>query len=328
MITLDSIYFGPGSRVRCTARAMTNENLRGLESTSISVTVSRKGGLCLPQQMGDIGSESYSAEITYTGSENTKYPNMIRVRVLVPHIDGMLPAISTKSLSNFEITLTADASRRGQHLCSNLVDVDELQTKSGFLTERVKDSHVIGGTEPYQYSGALRGDTTLRFYRNLNLEACMWTFENFYAMTELVQECGGKISTDGQVLDLTRSHLSVRVPLYVSYIYHSPSALGGWMHFDHSSHLKMTFTYETAVLWRDAIGTPKGSVLKGYLYPTSLLIRASDKRLVVNFRTVARFKGTFILGQEGKIVMVASLCRDLFRCCVVCCRVHRQKLHK
>lgn len=303
MITLDSIYFGPGSRVRCTARAMTYENYKGLGSTSNPVTISRKEGLCLPRQMGDIGSESFTAQITYTGSENSKYPNMIRIQVLVPHIDGMLPAISTKSLSNFEITLTADASRRGQHLCSNLLDVSEVQTKRGFLTEHATDSHVIRGTEPYQYSSKLRGNATLRFYRNLNLEACMWIFENFYTMSELVQECGGKISTDGQVKDLKRSHLSVRVPLYVSYIYHSPSALGGWMHFDHSSHLKMSFTYDTAVLWRDAIGTPEGSVLKGYLYPTSVLIRSHDKRLVVNFRTVARFRGTFITGQEGKMVV-------------------------
>lgn len=308
IITLDSIYFGPGSRVRCTARAMTYKNYKGLESTSNPVTISRKEGLCLPQKMGDIGSEAFSAQITYTGSENLKYPNMIRVQVLVPHIDGMLPAISTKSLSNFEITLTADASRRGQHLCSNLLDTNEVQTKSGFLTDHVKDSHIMGGTEPYQYSSDLRGNATLRFYRNLNLEACMWTFENFYSMSELVQECGGKISTDGQVRDLTRSHLSVRVPLYVSYIYHSPSALGGWMHFDHSSHLKMSFTYDTAVLWKDGIGTPEGSVLKGYLHPTSVLIREQDKRLVVNFRTVARFTGIFITGQEdpNMVSMVMS----------------------
>jgi hypothetical protein len=293
MITLDSIYFGPGSRVRCSARAITYENYKGLASTSKPVTISRKEGLCLPQQMGEIGSESFSAQITYTGLESSTYP----IRVLVPHIDGMLPALSTKSLSNFEITLTADASRRGQHLCSNLLDTHEVQTKSGFLTDHM--TRMSGGTEPYQYSSELRGKSTLRFYRNLNLEACMWTFENYYTMSELVQECGGKIATDGQVLDLTRSHLSIRVPLYVSYIYHSPSALGGWMHFDHSSYLKMSFTYNTVALWREGIGTPEGSELKGRLYPTGFVIRAEDKRLVVTFRTVARFRGIFILAHKG-----------------------------
>ena len=302
MITLDSIYFGPGSRVRCTARAITYHNYKGLDSTSDPVTISRKEGLCLPQKMGDIGSESFSAQITYTGVESSSHPNMIQVRVLVPHIDGLLPAISTKSLSNFEITLTADASRRGHHLCSNLLDTHEVQTKHGFLSDHV--TRMSGGTEPYQYSTELRGKSTLRFYRNLNLESCMWTFENYYTMSELVQECGGRIATDGQVHDLTRSHLSVRVPLYVSYIYHSPSALGGWMHFDHSSNLKMSFTYDTTLLWKDSIGTPEGSVLKGYLHPTGVLIRPQDKRLVVTFKTVARFRGIFILAREGRCLQL------------------------
>jgi hypothetical protein len=45
MITLDSIYFGPGSRVRCTARAITYQNYKGLASTSEPVTISRTEGL-------------------------------------------------------------------------------------------------------------------------------------------------------------------------------------------------------------------------------------------------------------------------------------------
>jgi len=33
----------------------------------------------------------------------------------------------------------------------------------------------------------------------LNLEACIWEFDNYYDMSELQQACGGEITTDGQV---------------------------------------------------------------------------------------------------------------------------------
>jgi hypothetical protein len=61
----------------------------------------------------------------------------------------------------------------------------------------------------------------------------------------------------------------------------------------------MSFTYNTVALWREGIGTPEGSELKGRLYPTGFVIRAEDKRLVVTFRTVARFRGIFILAHKG-----------------------------
>ena len=137
-----------------------------------------------------------------------------------------------------------------------------------------------------------------RFYRNLNLDACLWTFESYYDMTELVQKCGGTITTDGQVKDTVQSHMSIKVPLFVSYIFHSPTAAGGWMHFDHKSSLRLTFVYDTAVLWKDGVGPPATSVLKGNLYPTSIRIRDSDRKLVVNFRTKSRFRGQFIMKSD------------------------------
>ena len=55
---------------------------------------------------------------------------------------------------------------------------------------------------PYQYSRDMRGEKTLQFYKNLNLEACIWEFENWFHMSELQQACGGEITTDGQVYTL------------------------------------------------------------------------------------------------------------------------------
>lgn len=112
---------------------------------------------------------------------------------------GMLPIISTRELSNFELTLSPDGTRVGNHKCSNLLDYNEVKTHHGFLTNATKNPEVIGETYPYQYSVPVRGSSTLRFYRNLNLEACLWEFVSYYDMSELLADCGGTIGTDGQV---------------------------------------------------------------------------------------------------------------------------------
>lgn len=116
---------------------------------------------------------------------------------------GMLPVISTRELSNFELTLSPDGTRVGNHKCSNLLDYNEVKTHHGFLTNATKNPEVIGETYPYQYSVLVRGSSTLRFYRNLNLEACLWEFVSYYDMSELLADCGGTIGTDGQVCVLT-----------------------------------------------------------------------------------------------------------------------------
>lgn len=107
--------------------------------------------------------------------------------------------ISTRPLSNFELTLSPDGTRVGNHRCSNLLDFNEIQTGHGFITDATKNPEIIGETSPYQYSGGMRSANSLRFYRNLNLEACLWEFTSYYDMSELLNNCGGSIGTDGQV---------------------------------------------------------------------------------------------------------------------------------
>lgn len=297
-ITLDSIYFSAGSRVQCAARAVNVDGDPGLELDSDAVTVSTSDGLCTPRLEGSFGAEPFTAKMRYTGPSDNDYPNLIKLTIIIPHWDGMLPAISTRPLSNFELTLSPDGMRVGLHKCSNLLDIYEIQTKHGFLTNETRNQNVIGEVEPYQYSEELRGDSSLRFYRNLDLEACMWEFTSYFDMSELVTLCGGTIDTDGQVLNLVQSYVSITVPLYVSYIFHSPVATGGWQHNDLSSQLRLTFVYDTAILWQQGIGAPEESQLQGYLYPTGMTIR-EDGKLVVNFRTEPRFRGQFVLTHPG-----------------------------
>ncbi|XP_064636452.1 FRAS1-related extracellular matrix protein 2-like [Lineus longissimus] len=306
-ITLDSIYFAPGSRVSCGARAVSNEGNPGLELLSAPVTIAQDNGICMPRIMGSFGAEPFSAKIKYTGAEDgAENANKIKLTVTVPHRDGMLPAISTNVLSNFDLTLSPNTFRLGLHRCSNLLDFNEVKTESGFITNGTASNGVE--VEPYQYDNELRGDKTLRFYKNLNLETCMWTFTAYFTMSELIVDCGGSIGTDGQVKNDVQSYVMIRVPLFVSYVFHSPAAPGGWLHFDLESELRLSFVYDTAILWQDGINSVPGSAddgvnggasgLKGQMYPTSMRI-GKDGRLIVNFRTNALFRGQFVLNHEG-----------------------------
>lgn len=66
-----------------------------------------------------------------------------------------------------------------------------------------------------------------------------------------------------QVLNLVQSYVTLRVPLYVSYVFHSPVGAGGWQHFDLHSELRLTFVYDTAILWKDGVGSPPQAELQG-----------------------------------------------------------------
>ncbi|XP_017273702.1 FRAS1-related extracellular matrix protein 2a [Kryptolebias marmoratus] len=302
MITLDSVYFQAGSRVQCAARAVNSNGDEGLELSSPVVTISREEGLCQPRKMGTVGAEPFSAKLRYTGADDPKHPNLIKVVVTMPHIDGMLPVISTRPLVNFDLTLSPDGTRVGNHRCSNLLDFDEVTTGHGFLTASTRSPESVGDSEPYQFNGPLRGNGTLRFYRNLNLEACLWEFTSYYHMSELLTDCGGTIGTDGQVLNLVQSYVTLRVPLYVSYVFHSPLGAGGWQHFDLQSELRLTFVYDTAILWKDGIGSPPQAELQGSLFPTSMRINVQGC-LVVNFRTRAHFRGLFVASHSSETSM-------------------------
>ncbi|KAL4608574.1 FRAS1-related extracellular matrix protein 2 [Arapaima gigas] len=309
LITLDSIYFQAGSRVQCAARAVNSDGSEGLELSSPVVTISVEEGMCQPRRVGTVGAEPFSAKLRYTGADDLEHANLIKLTVTMPHIDGMLPVVSTRPLSNFELTLSPDGTRVGNHRCSNLLDHHEVSTRHGFLTERAGDSGPVGETAPYQYSSALRGAGVLRFYSNLNLEACLWEFVSYYDMSELLTDCGGTIGTDGQVLNLVQSYVTLRVPLYVSYVFHSPVGMGGWQHFDLQSELRLTFVYDTAILWRDGIGSPPQAELQGALYPTSMRINEQG-RLVVNFRTEARFRGLFVASHSASPLSSMVMCAD------------------
>ena len=113
-ITLDSIYFSTGSRVQCHARAVKDNGEPGRESASAIVTISNEG-LCPPRQEGVLGADPFSAKIRYVDGADEDHPNTVKVTIILPHSDGILPLISTRQLTNFEFTLSQDSTRTAGH---------------------------------------------------------------------------------------------------------------------------------------------------------------------------------------------------------------------
>ena len=292
--TLDSVYFQKGYVVRCATRAITKKLEIGRRQRSKPSTISDTRGIC-PRNSDRIGAEPFSAHISYTGTDNEKpeLNNLVKIQVLLPHTDGMLPVISTERPTNFGYTLSNDALRYS-HKCSNLLDFDDLYTKMSFNSDEIySDEYKAQGHHKlysYQYDSELRTNKTLRFYRSLNLQSCIWKFEGYFDMTELISECGAIATTDGQVLNQTSSFGVVKGPLYVSQVY---STMYNWQSFDQQTELGLRYTYSTSQIWDKGIGTAEAA-------PKELnarVVRASirpDGRLVVTLRTRASFRGQFI----------------------------------
>lgn len=44
--------------------------------------------MCQPRVAGTVGAEPFSAKLRYTGTEDNDHPNLIKLTVTMPHIDG------------------------------------------------------------------------------------------------------------------------------------------------------------------------------------------------------------------------------------------------
>lgn len=60
-----------------------------------------------------------------------------------------------------------------------------------------------GYDRPYQFNPNVREPKSIQLYKHLNLKSCIWTFDAYYDMTELIDVCGGSVTADFQVLPVT-----------------------------------------------------------------------------------------------------------------------------
>nr|CAI9707391.1 unnamed protein product [Rangifer tarandus platyrhynchus] len=295
-MVLDSIYFSRRFHVRCVAKAVDKVGHVGTPLRSNIVTIGTDSAIChTPVVAGTargFQAQSFIATLKYLDVKHKEHPNRIHISVQIPHQDGMLPLISTMPLHNLHFLLS-ESIYRHQHVCSNLVTTRDLRgvSEAGFLDDRVHDSIALGPgyDRPFQFDSSVREPKTIQLYKHLNLKSCVWTFDAYYDMTELIDVCGGSVTADFQVRDSAQSFLTVHVPLYVSYIY--VTAPRGWASLEHHTEMEFSFFYDT-VLWRTGIQTD--SVLSARLQIIRIYIR-EDGRLVIEFKTHAKFRGQFVM---------------------------------
>ncbi|XP_033644314.1 extracellular matrix protein FRAS1-like [Asterias rubens] len=293
---LDSLYFSRRFHIRCIAQPYDKSGRPGVPLRSNIVVIGTDNGICHTPVTAGVSrgfqAQSFIANLRYIDETDDAHPNTLHVSVEIPHQDGMLPAISTVPLHNIRLLLTEPVYRQ-QHICSNLINNPSWGglTDYSFLQPADLDSFVIspGNNYPYQFDPELRSTKALNLYQHLNLKSCTWTFDAYYHMTELIDLCGGAVTTDFQVRDTDESYLTVTVPLYVSYLY--VTAPTGWGALDHRTEMEFSFFYKT-ILWRTGLETD--SVLSGRL--EVLRIRIGDQgNLIIDFKTTTKYRGLFVM---------------------------------
>lgn len=195
---LDSVFFGRDFKVRCVAQPVTSLEgpsasvTVGPASVSRAVLVSGQSALCPAFTPDDkelnSGQQPFSASLTYINASDAEHPDTMRIQVHVPHSDGMIPILSTQPLYGIRHVLHEPAYR-SHHRCSNL------HPGLGFLSSALPSNP----PHPYEFSTGLRQESAVRLYRHLDSVGCMWSFEAWYTMTELVQLCGGQVTSNFQV---------------------------------------------------------------------------------------------------------------------------------
>lgn len=73
--------------------------------------------------------------------------------------------------------------------------------ETGFLDDVGFHSTALGPgyDRPFQFDPSVREPKSIQLYRHLNLKSCVWTFDAYYDMTELIDVCGGSVTADFQV---------------------------------------------------------------------------------------------------------------------------------
>ncbi|GFO33130.1 extracellular matrix protein fras1-like [Plakobranchus ocellatus] len=326
---LDSIYFRPFFQIRCVAQPIHETGHAGVPLRSLPVTVGHTNTICKALPSSGVSSnhlsyqaQSFLASLKYVQPDqsDTEHANMVHISVQIPHQDGMLPLVSTFPLHNLRLLLAAPIYRQ-QHICSNIITARErapLLLQHGFLgdsmstfstpdgsssrnvssgngSSKLKDPERVtfptgpGFDFPHQFDPGLRGQSALLLYKHLNLKTCTWQFDAWYHMTELLDLCGGHVVSDFQVRQQSKTYLTVRVPLHVSYVF--ATAPVGWSSLEHRTEMEVSFYYNS-VLWQSGLETEGGH--RGRLQVVRILI-ADTGKLLIEFRTHAKFRGLFLI---------------------------------
>lgn len=193
---LDSVFFSRDFKIRCVAQPVRQDSdMVGPATKSRPVIVTAQSGLCPPfsPMMDDdhviAGQQPFSASLSYVNASDPIHPDTMRIQVVVPHADGLIPIMSTQPLHGIR-HIMSDPAYRSHHKCSNL------HPAHGFLSDKDDGRRA---SLPFEFSKNIRQESAVRLYRHLDSTGCLWNFEAWYTMTELVQLCGGQVTSNFQV---------------------------------------------------------------------------------------------------------------------------------
>ena len=193
--------------------------------------------------------------LTTNPSIESKYLNYISLKIDIPFIDGMIPLISTMPLHNYKHLLT-DPTYSTNHICSNFINLrnEQFSVKYGYVKNITNSSSSSNKSVLEMYneiSRKYRNKKTLEFYSNLDNEGCNWRFRAYYAISELTSYCQAQIISDPDIrnFEADKSYLTIKIPLYVSYVYASSQA--SWSSIEYKSYVDATIIYRTASVLND-----------------------------------------------------------------------------
>ncbi|GFS77940.1 extracellular matrix protein FRAS1 [Nephila pilipes] len=289
---LDSIYFRPQERVRCIVQPRDLNNHFGIPLQSKMVKISSDIGFChsamrSPYAQLNLQSQPFTATLNYINSSNLKHPNKLHIHIEIPHEDGLMPLISTYPLHNIQFLLTQNIYRQ-QHVCSNLQSssINSEKNKS-FLKSFNPSKNDINLAFPYHGEECQNESGIL--YQHLNLKRCKWSFDAWYSMSELVELCGGTVTSDFKARDTDQTYMTVLLPLYVTYVF--AAAPTGWTTLEHRTEMEFSFYYDT-FLWKSGVHSDNS------LNAIIGMVRVgtnSAGHMFFEFKTVAKFYGCFVL---------------------------------
>ncbi|GFY26068.1 extracellular matrix protein FRAS1 [Trichonephila clavipes] len=285
---LDSIYFRPQEKVRCVVQPRDSNNHLGIPLQSKMVKISSDTGFChsimrSPYAQLNLQSQPFTATLNYINSSNIKHPNKLHIHIEIPHEDGLLPLISTYPLHNIQFLLTQNIYRQ-QHVCSNLQSIStSLEKNKSFLKSFDPSKNDINLAFPYHGDKCQKESGIL--YQHLDLKRCRWSFDAWYSMSELVELCGGTVTSDFKARDSDQTYMTVLLPLYVTYVF--AAAPTGWTSLEHRTEMEFSFYY-SSFLWKS------GAHSDNSLNAVIGMVRVgtnSEGHMFFEFKTVAKFYG-------------------------------------
>ncbi|XP_057381732.2 extracellular matrix organizing protein FRAS1-like [Daphnia carinata] len=296
---LDAVFFRHDFRVRCVAQPVRLDPgmMVGPASKSRPVTVSGQSGLCPPFSPSSIsfddattdvmvaGQQPFSASLSYINASDAQHPDTMRIQVVVPHSDGLIPILSTQPLHGIRHIMNEPAYR-SHHRCSNL------HPSMGFL-DGGENENSTSTKLPFEFSKNIRQESAVRLYRHLDSTGCLWHFEAWYSMTELIQLCGGQVTSNFQTMNRGQVQVTVRVPLYVTLIGASTGSHQSWTSVEHQTEMEFSFSYASVLLGQRGV-TESKLALAVQPHVTRVRTDPNNGRLVVEFQTETRFTGRYL----------------------------------